>query len=304
MTSTRPTSLRVLVTGSTGFIGARIIDALADAGHRPVGCARTEKIGRHVAAPFVAMDLAQPLSISRVLDEVRPDAIIHAAAERDMPACEREPSRARVVNLDATRGIAHWCAANTAPLLFLSTDQVFDGVHGGYREEDPRNPVNVYGTTKALAEDAVLAHANTTIARVALTLGHSIERTRSPNEFIANKLRDGQRVPMFANEIRTPVLAHDVAIALTDLLAMPSRPRIIHLAGPDTVSRLEMGVTIARAYHLDETMLDASKYVAPPQGLRRAENTALNTDLAQRTLPRPPRGMAAMAAFLAATEPK
>jgi dTDP-4-dehydrorhamnose reductase len=297
--------MRVLVTGSTGFIGSRVIDALHARGHTPIGAARTEKPGRHGPAPFVSLHLEHPHSLAPLLDDARPDTILHVAAERDMPACEREPQRARLVNLESTRAIAHWCARQRVRLVFASTDQVFDGFKGDYREDDVRRPLNVYGTTKALAEDAVLDAAEiNTVARIALTMGHSVERTRSPNEFVVSNLRAGKPVTMFANEVRTPVHVDCVARCLADLATNPAVPKLprIHLAGPDTVTRLDMGRMVARAFGLPENLLIEGSYTPQPGMLLRATNTALNTQLARSVLPAPPIGMVEMVHLLAKSE--
>ncbi len=285
--------MRVLLTGSTGFIGARVVTALAAAGHTPI---LTSRAG---SPTTTALDLTDLRATAPALAATRPDAVIHSAAVRDLAQCEREPDLARLVNLEATKHIARACQSSGITLVFVSTDQVFDGVSGNYSESAPTNPVNVYGETKARAEEAVLATGGK-VARVALTLGHSKEGTRSPNEHVVNALRAGQSCTLFTNEYRTPIHVDDVATALVEMLTIDTP--VLHLGGPDRVNRLDLGLAIARAYHLDTTLCTPATSNNSPT-LRRAPDTSLDTTLAQKTLSSPPRPLAGAIETLVRTDP-
>ncbi|MFN5944505.1 MAG: SDR family oxidoreductase, partial [Phycisphaerae bacterium] len=218
-----------LLTGFTGFIAAHIPAHLS-----ALGVARTSIL----TPPRNELDLAQPAAIPMLLDRLQPRGISHCAAMRDLMHCEREPELAITVNVHATAALARWCAANAARFIYLSTDQVFDGTRGLYHEDDPRRPINHYGVTKALGEDATRMAPHHTVARIALTLGHTRERTRSPNEFIVSNLRAGKQATLFENEFRTPVLATDAARALAELATMPTAPTTLHVGGPERLSRV------------------------------------------------------------------
>lgn len=271
----------MLVTGITGFIGAAVGDALR--GRHVIGAARDRSPAGGGGRDVVAMDLAQPSTIVRALDTTRAGAVIHCAAVRDLAQCEREPGLATTVNVDATREIARWCAANGARLLFLSTDQVFDGRAGMYREHDPRRPLNHYGMTKALAEDAVLT-AGGVVLRVALTLGHTRERTRSPNEFIVDRLRRGEPATLYENEFRSPILVDDAARAIAHLAQLPECPAIVHVGGPARVNRVAMGLAVARAYGLPDRLCVAGRH-DPAAGLMRPLDASMDNRLLRSLLP-------------------
>jgi dTDP-4-dehydrorhamnose reductase len=278
---------RTLLTGSSGFIGSRVAAALAAVGHAPVLASRT---GAQPAlgAQSVPLDLADLDSVERAVVAAKPDAVIHCAALRDLAACDQNPALAHAVNFLATERLAHTCRALRVTLVFVSTDQVFDGVSGNYAESHPTNPINTYGETKARAEEAVLACGGR-VARVALTLGHSREGTRSPNEHVVNALRSGQPCTLFTNEFRTPIHVDDVATALVEMLAPGFSAQVLHLGGPDRVNRMTLGLDIARAYRLPTNFCTP----ATSTGLRRAPDTSLDTTLAQRLLKNPPRRLAA-----------
>lgn len=283
----------VLITGATGFIGSQIPSFLHARGLAPA----------QVLTPTrTQLDLAQPDTLASTLDRFAPRVIIHCAAMRDLMHCEREPELAITVNVHATAALAHWCRVHAARFIYLSTDQVFDGHRGMYREDDPRRPINHYGVTKALGEDAARVASDHTVARIALTLGHTKERTRSPNEFVVANLRAGKPATLFENEFRTPVLVADAAHALAQLATLPNAPTTLHVGGPERLNRVEMGLAIARAFDLGATLCLATRHQPQATGLQRPLDTSMDTSLIRRTLPHPPRAFADSVRELRKTE--
>src|SRR5512140_1712489 len=125
---------KLLLTGPTGYLGRRLAPALA-ASWSVVPASRT------AAGPGAfRLDLEDAGSIRRVFEEVRPSAVVHAGAMALPDECEREPARARSVNLDASALLAGLCARAGARLVYFSTDLVFDGEKGRYSEEDEARP--------------------------------------------------------------------------------------------------------------------------------------------------------------------
>ncbi|GEM_PF-834387 len=330
----------LLVTGANGFIGSHVLALFSQVesqshqqGQRVCALARSPIAGvsTHLA------DLRDLASIRAALDQAHPSAIIHAGAMRDPAACEKSRDESTLVNFHATRAIARWCQEHGTRLIFLSTDLVFDGVSragaqtsmspsiqaasvpsaseslpdvqsaGLLCESAPRRPINHYGVTKALAEDVVFATPRATVARIALTLGHSPvdQPARSPHEFVVNALRAGQPVKLFVNEYRTPIHVDDAAAALVALL--DHEVPCVHVGGPDRVSRMEMGIALASAYNLNATLCTPGFHDAQSSGLFRPLDTAMNTTLLRTLLADAPgvptpRSMAAMARDLAASD--
>jgi dTDP-4-dehydrorhamnose reductase len=101
-------------------------------------------------------DFLEPGSIGRVMHDYQPDLVMNAAAMTDIDACEKDRDAAKEVNFHAVANIAGQCDTLNAPLIQLSTDYVFDGTEGTrpYAVDDPMNPVNVYGQTKMMGEEA------------------------------------------------------------------------------------------------------------------------------------------------------
>lgn len=159
--------------------------------------------------------------------------------------CEADPNRARAVNVEATAHLAH-LAANI-PLIFLSTDNVFDGRKGWYRETDPVSPLTMYGRTKVEAEKAVLANPLHTVLRTSLNAGLSPSGDRSFLEETVTAWKSGTPLRLFTDELRCPIPASVTARAIWDLVGK-SASGLYHVAGAERLSRWEIGQLLAALY--------------------------------------------------------
>ena len=294
----------VLVTGGSGFLGHHIAGHLAAEGHSVHAtyhdhAERTRADGQIQA---VALDLTSEESIELAFRAAWPEVVIHTAAISELKACEVDPDHARQVNVEATRKLGKLCAAFGARIVFLSTDQVFAGDAGPYREQDPTGPLHTYGRTKVDAEEALRrVHPDPTILRIALVYGRSPTGDRSASEKVVQSLRSGQRARLFVDETRTPILADDVASACAALMGERNVP-LLHLGGPDRVTRHEFGVAVARAFGLDldgiEEARAADLDLAPP----RPADVSFDTRRARSVLRRPPRPLDKALTMLASAE--
>lgn len=282
--------LEILLTGACGFVGGEILDLLgADADLRVTTAGRTVPPNR---ARHVNLDLTQTPEIARVFETVRPDVVIHAAAMADVAACEREPELARRCNTTATSVIAS-CAANLGTtLVFISTDQVFDGSGSWYAEDAPIRPVNVYGATKAEAEEAVRRElSEATILRLALVIGRSRGRASGSDQVIGG-LRRGQAPTLFTDEFRTPIHVLDAARMIVETALARDRPRLMHLGGPDRVSRYDLGCSLARGVGLDPGLIRGATHAEVRPWPCRPADVSLDTSLLRSWTASPPRGLA------------
>jgi dTDP-4-dehydrorhamnose reductase len=199
---------RLLVTGSTGYLGRELLRRAPDA----VGTG-----GR------AALDVRDAAAVERRVRELRPAALIHTAYVLSGPD-------AWATNVDGAANVARAAAAVGARLVHLSTDVVFDGRRGRYREEDAPAPVYDYGRSKAEAERLVAAaHPEAAIVRTSLIYGGA-----EPSQHERSALE--ARFPFFVNERRSPVQVTDLADALLELAAL-DHAGPLHVAGADDVDR-------------------------------------------------------------------
>jgi dTDP-4-dehydrorhamnose reductase len=243
----------VWVTGAAGLIGGELVKT-APAGIRVVALTRHE------------VDLTDSESVRAAMLRDRPSLILHSAALSKPSDCQSDPALARRVNVEATRRL---CAlAGDAPVWFLSTDLVFDGRKGGYSEEDPVSPVNVYGDTKVEAEDAVLQNPRNAVFRLSMNGGVSARGDRGFNEEFRLSLDQGRPLSLFKDEFRCPIAASWTARTLWSLVGLPDVGGIFHLCGGQKLSRFEIGQILVRRWGRDESQLVAGSvhgYQGPPR---------------------------------------
>lgn len=295
----------VLVTGASGFIGAHVFRLLAREGHEVTGTyhGHTERVPVLKDAPGVTrtvpLDLRDDASIEAAFRAAWPEVIIHTAAISELKSCEVDPELARRVNVEATLKLARLGVSFGARFVFCSTDQVFDGSEGGLTEESEAGPIHTYGETKLAAErELSRLTPNVTSARIALVYGASPGGDRSASEKVVHALRAGAPPRLFTDERRTPILVDDVARVLVDLLTERDLP-VLHVAGPDAVTRHEFGVRVARAFGLDEGRIEAVKMSDLDLLPRRPSDLTLDTRRLRARLPHAPRPLDVGLAWLA-----
>lgn len=247
--------MRLLVTGAAGFLGFAVCRELAGR-HEVHGVWRS----RPLAWPGVTAhqcDLVDPAAVGALWARVRPEGVIHAAALAQPNLCQQNPDLSRRLNVDLPARLAARCADTGARLVFTSTDLVFDGRRGGYAEEDPVNPLSLYGEHKVLAEAAVLARCPSAwVCRMALMYGPAAPGGESFVQPMLRTMAEGGVLSLFTDEFRTPLAAQDAARGL-ELALLAEEPvreetgsaggRILHLGGPESLSRHRFGLLLAQA---------------------------------------------------------
>ncbi|HKB04725.1 MAG TPA: SDR family oxidoreductase, partial [Gemmataceae bacterium] len=225
---------------------AYVLRALAAAGLPAIGWSHSVT-GNLFGIPLQPVDLADPDATARALRGMRPAVVIHAAAIALPSECTLNPERAQRVNVGGSCILAK--LANR--LVFVSTDLVFDGERGGYTESDPPAPLSVYGRTKVEAEQAVLAFPQHSVVRVNWMFGPALSGERkSFFDFQVLALRDRKPLELFQDERRSPLGLATAARALVAIVRS-EHTGLLHVGGPEPMSRLEFGHRLAAYLNLD-----------------------------------------------------
>jgi len=275
----------ILITGASGLLGGALFRALSAGDADVTGLFGRSSSPAPEGIAGGGVDLADAARLTRILDQTVPSLLVNCAAMPDIVPCEADPGGARAVNSAAPALMAAWCRARGARFVHFSTDQVFDGTGSFYGENDPPAPVHRYGITKAAGESSVLdANPDSVVARLSLIYGVSPSGRRSASEGLINAFGQGRTLRLFTNEYRTPVLVDDLVRAVL-FLADSDFSGLIHLAGPDRLSRFEFGCALASRFGLRsdliESTLSEGLKASPPRPL----DLSLGIDLASRTLP-------------------
>lgn len=234
-----------------------------------------------VAIPRSVVDLRNHNEVRQLFKQAPPDGIIHCAAISNTGLCETQPELADEVNVGTTRLLAE--LAEAIPFVFLSTDIVFDGLRGGYKEDDVCNPINVYGTTKREAEGFVLRNPMHSVLRLSLNGGISPTGDRGFNEVLCQSFTRGTEVKLFTDEYRQPIPATVTADIIWEL-CLNRWTGVYHLGGAERMSRYEIGMLIAQRWpRLNPRVIPAS--LKEFTGGQRAPDTSMNCHRLQSLLP-------------------
>ncbi len=239
---------KLMIFGGSGFIGGNLV-MTAYKRHWEVCIADNRPIPE---AEWWLVNINDREMVDKVIEDVKPTAVVNVAAVADIDLAEREQELAYQINVDGARFIAESCASRGIRHILFSSDAVFDGQDRLYHEEDAPNPVNYYGRTKAEAEKAVLkVYPSTVIIRISLVLGFPIT---AGNSFFANlekKLREGKEVLCPMDEIRTPVDVLTLSECVLELCENDFSG-VIHIGATDSISRYDLTRKLARRMGFDE----------------------------------------------------
>ncbi|MCA9242624.1 MAG: sugar nucleotide-binding protein [Phycisphaerales bacterium] len=236
---------RWLITGASGQLGGVVAQRLA-ALRATAFALLGQGAFAEPAIPASRVDLADHDAVDRHVRDFAPTRILHIGAMTAVGDCHRDPRRAEAINVGATRILTACARDLDARLVFTSTDMVFDGAAAPYAESDEPTPLSTYGHTKVRAEQALAAAPNTLAVRIPLMIG--FPATERPTTFVGQyeALVSGRPLRLFTDEWRTPITLDDAADALI-ALAQTDVEGVVHVAGPERLSRYEIVATVAEA---------------------------------------------------------
>lgn len=273
--------MRLLISGASGLLGINLaLEAYND--YTVVGVVHhTPVTSEHFQV--IQADLTQDDEIDKLIETVRPDWIINCAALANLEACEANPPLAKKLNTDLPAKLATYVARGGARLLQISTDAVFDGQRGHYREEDEPNPLSVYAQTKLDGEQAVLNIAPQSLVVRVNFFGWSVSGQRSLAEFFVSNLQARKMVMGFTDVYFCPLLVNDLAQLLLQLMNS-NRSGLYHVVAPQAISKYEFGVAIARQFGLNERLIQPTSLAQANLKAVRSPNMTLDTAKLQREL--------------------
>jgi dTDP-4-dehydrorhamnose reductase len=249
--------MRILVTGASGQLGSYLAAELLHAKTSQIVLWSRARTGSRTGLEVHPVDLADGLALTRALEQADPDLVIHAAAISSVEQVRTILEQAWEVNVEGTRRIAAWCGDRDRRLIFTSTDLVFDGERGWYREDDATNPALAYGRTKAAAEPLVLQVPGCLVARISLLYGPSQCGRSTFFDRAITGLRAGEPQVFFEDEFRTP-LDYATAARILIRLGQDQAGGLMHVGGCQRVSRYELMRRAALALGLDGDLVRAN----------------------------------------------
>jgi dTDP-4-dehydrorhamnose reductase len=247
--------MNILLTGANGLLGSHLLRRLD--GKHAVSC-----IGRHQpkaarlkSSSFTLLDMTSLSDINAFLVKSEYDVIINCAAMADVDLCEREREMASAINFEAVTSLAEYCENTGALLLHISTDYVFDGKSGPYREDDTTNPINFYGRTKLAAEKIIQdSECEYIIARGVHVYGNLPDSPSKQISWLLAVREKGEEIRGAVDQFSNPTWAGNLADAIIDL-ALSEFRGLIHIGGPDYISRYEFALRGAKVLGIDTDLV-------------------------------------------------
>jgi len=227
-----------------------------------------------------ALDLTNHKAVREKFRRDQPQLVIHCAAQSKVPACQADPKLAWQLNVDATQALAELAA--DIPLVFFSTDLVFDGRKGNYVETDATNPISVYGETKVAAENIVLQNPKHIVIRTSMNCGNSPTGDRGFSDELRQNWARGETAKLFTDEFRCPMFAGVTCRAIWEL-AGQNVGGIFNLAGSERLSRVQIGQLIASRFPELNPKIEVGS-IQDYQGPGRAPDTSVNCAKIQKLL--------------------
>lgn len=265
----RSTKRRILITGSNGLLGQKLIELLIkDSSVTTIATA----VGKN-RLPFTnlyeyqEMDITDPFAVDDIISRFKPHVVIHTAAMTNVDQCEMEKEACWKLNVDAVEYLIKACEKNNVFLEHLSTDFIFDGTAGPYTEDAEPNPVSFYGWSKYAAEKAVMnSNLNWAITRTVLVYGIAHDMSRSNIIlWVKKSLEEGKKIKVVTDQFRTPTLAEDLALGCF-LIAKKEVKGVFNISGKDFLTPYEMALMTADYFNLDKSLIsptDASSFTQP-----------------------------------------
>ncbi len=276
--------MRALVIGASGQVGAALVRALARRGHQATGT-----YAQHSTVDLIPLDITDRAAVERTISAARADWVFCPAGLTHVDYCEEHPAAAMAVNRDGPLEAARAAECVDAGFVYYSTEYVFDGASGPYREDDPARPLSKYGLSKWEGEQALLAEIpRALVVRTTVVYGPDRQEKNFVYQLIRN-CRRGQAMRIPSDQVSSPTYNEDLATASVELCER-GLTGTYHLAGDGVLDRFTLAQLACRIFDLDPSRLQPVATAALAQKAPRPLNGGLLIAKAQSVLATPLRG--------------
>ena len=279
--------MKILVTGANGFLGFYLVEQLLQKKYLVVATGKGEcklPFSQNELFRYELMDFTDPFSVRHVFQKHTPEIVVHAGAVSKPDDCEQNQWEAYRSNVESTVTLLLNAEEYKSFFIFLSTDFIFSGENGPYKEDDIPGPVNFYGRTKLEAEEEVKEYPlDWTIVRTVLVYGKPRDARANILSVIKEKLEKGEEYKVFDDQLRTPTYVGDLARAIVTIIEKKATG-IFHISGKDFLSPYQMACLAADHLGLNQRLIKkivAADFVQPA---KRPLRTGFIIDKARKIL--------------------
>jgi dTDP-4-dehydrorhamnose reductase len=252
--------MKYLVTGSAGLIGNQLVNDLEKSGEIVYSCYNNVKPLYGIP---IQLDLLDLEGIHKIFKKIQPDIVIHSAALTDVEKCEVEQKLANSINVRATEVIATEVENISSYLMYISTDYVFDGKKGLYKETDLTNPLSNYGITKLSGEKIIQDKTSRwSIIRTSTPFGKHYFKKTFP-VWVYENLKINKKINILENQFTSPTYVPNLSEMILEII-FHRLEGFFHLAGSTKISRFEFAKMIATKFDLNLSLLNPVKIDSMP----------------------------------------
>lgn len=250
--------VKVVVTGSNGLLGQSLLGLLLKEkeNYQVIGFSRGENRSGRNDFEYVSIDIKEEKLLLKKLNEFKPDVIINTAAMTNVDACEEDKENCYKLNVDAVQYFTDYSKENNAHLIHISTDFIFDGEKGPYKETDAPNPLSYYGWSKLKSEEIVTtSQIDFTILRTILVYGKVFDMSRNNIVlWVKQSLEEGKEITIVNDQFRMPTYVEDLAMACK--LAIDKKAHgVFNVSSNKLLSIYEIAQEIAEVFELDKNLI-------------------------------------------------
>lgn len=274
---------KILLTGSNGLLGQKLVHQLKGRdGIELFATSRgVNRVSDSASYQYYELDITNKKEVDQIISELKPDVVINTAAMTNVDACEDKREECWKLNVDAVQYLADACELNNIHFIHLSTDFIFDGEDGPYKEEDQPNPLSYYAESK-LASENIVKKLNCPWAIVRTVLVYGLVEDMSRTNIVLwakGALEKKQTLTIVNDQFRTPTLAEDLAAGCI-LIALQEATGVYHISGKDFMSIIELVNRVAEHYGLDVSEIKEVSSSSLNQAAKRPPKTGFILDKA------------------------
>ena len=264
--------MRILITGAFGQLGHALQSILSKKSNYELICTgRKVKKGQK----GIPLDIRNQVALKELINTTAPDILINLAAMTNVDACELNPKLAGEINV---AGLEHICDSFKGKIIHLSTDYVFDGTSGPYKEDDPQNPISIYGKTKLASENILLEKdIKNLVIRGNVLYDYSPHTSASFLNWVVSSLKGNQEIKVVEDQFNNPTWTRSMS-DIIELSIENDLEGIIHWGDSVHISRFEFAKLIAKKFSLNESLIKPVLTSELNQPARRPLQSGLSTE--------------------------
>lgn len=271
--------MKILIIGASGLVGGSLYKEFSKNGHQVAGTYN------HFPLPgLLNLDITNKQEVERIIKETKPDWVLHPAAYADVEGCEKNPELCYKINWQGVKNVVDSAKQNKASFVFFSTDYIFDGKSGPYKEDDQPNPLSVYAKVKFEMENYIKQNLEKyLIIRTANVFGWEPQGKNFVVRLIKS-LNEGKKLNIVTDQIGSPTYVGILTKTIVYLVEKGCSG-IYNVTGSEALDRYHFALLIAQVFNLKKDLIRPTTTDKINQTAKRPTKGGLRIDKVQKILP-------------------